>query len=93
MVGASLRGMPAAYYVSIQLDLDVSCDGWSDLELCDTEASSSADSTVVLEGRAANDRPQLVDRTRCDLSDLGGTRIATGLLLAGLWDSVSGLCC
>lgn len=63
------------------------------LQLSKGEATASTHAAVVLDGRAADDGPQLVDGAGSDLSSLGLASIATALLLAGLWFRVSGHVC
>lgn len=62
--------------------LPTSC---SYLQLRDREATTGAHTTVVLDGGAAHDRPELVDGTRGELGGLFGARIPARLLLAGLF--------
>ena len=54
------------------------------LQLGEREATASAHTAVVLDGRAADHRPQAVDRARCDLSSLLLASIPTALLATGL---------
>jgi hypothetical protein len=54
------------------------------LELSDGEATASTNATVVLDGRAADDRPQLVDGAGSDGSSLCAACQPAGDLLAGL---------
>lgn len=83
MVGANLRGIPAAcscQYNGFLYGLALR----TDLELCQAETATSTYSSVVLDAGAAYDRSELVDRAGCYLSSFGDTRIATGLLATRL---------
>jgi hypothetical protein len=64
--------------------------GPSYLELSKGEATAGADTTVVLDGRASNNRPQLVDGAGSDGSSLCAARQPTGDLLSGLFSSSYG---
>lgn len=57
------------------------------LELSEGEATTGADATVVLDGRASDNRPQLVDGAGSDGSSLRAARQPTGDLLSGLFSS------
>lgn len=54
------------------------------LELSESEATAGADATVVLKGRASDDRPQLVDGAGSDGGSLCAACQPAGDLLAGL---------
>ena len=54
------------------------------LELSQAESSSGTNSTVVLDGWAADNWSQLVDWARGDSGGLCDTGIASGLLATGL---------
>lgn len=85
MVGASLRGMPASCSdISAATAADHATALVAHLQLGEREATTRTHAAVVLEGRAANDRPQLVDWARSDLGDLLNASIATALLAASL---------
>jgi hypothetical protein len=54
------------------------------LQLNERETTAGTDTAVVLDGRAADDGPKLVDGPGGYLRSLGNTSIASGLLLARL---------
>lgn len=54
------------------------------LQLNERETTAGTDTAVVLDGRAADDGPELVDRPGGYLRSLGNTSIASGGLLARL---------
>ena len=54
------------------------------LQLSKRETTAGADTAVVLDGRAADDGPELVDGPGGYLRGLGNASIASGLLLARL---------
>lgn len=54
------------------------------LELSEREATTSTNTAVVLDGRAADDRPQTVHWTWSDLGSLVLTGIASALLATWL---------
>ena len=54
------------------------------LEFGERKASSSTDFAIVLDGRAADDGSQFVNRARCNSCGFGLTSIATALFAAGL---------
>ena len=56
----------------------------SGLQLSQAEATAGADTAVVLQGGAANDRAELVDGAGSDGSGLSNASIAASLLAAGL---------
>ena len=80
--------MPAALLLLVFFQAYL--DRKSYLELSKGETTTSADATVVLDGRAADDGPQLVHRTGSDLGSLCLTSIATRLFLASLYFQASG---
>lgn len=57
------------------------------LQLSESEAAAKADSSVVLDGRAPDDGPQLVDGPGSDGSSLHTSRISAADLLSGLFPS------
>ena len=81
MVGASLRGMPASYNQRSERVVSVEMfGGASYLQLSERETTASAHAAVVLDGRVADDRPQLVDWARRKL----GSLLDAGIASAGL---------
>lgn len=68
----------------LQLKYRGICRDYAYLQLGQGEPPAGADTTVVFDGRATDDRSQLVDRTRRDGRGLGDARIATAKLAAGL---------
>lgn len=83
MVGASLRGIPAALETS-QSRFDAARQQDTHLELSQAETTAGADAAVVLEGRAADNGAELVDGAGSDGSGLSSASVAASLLLAGL---------
>lgn len=59
------------------------------LELSQSEATTGADAAVVLDGRASDNRSELVDRARGQSGGLGLTSSASSRLLTGL-DCIQG---
>ena len=58
--------------------------GASYLQLGEREATTGANAAVVLDGRVANDGPQLVDWARCELRSLLNASIASAGLATRL---------
>ena len=81
MVDASLRGIPASCssrYEHMRHVMLFFGDPY--LQLSERETTTSANAAVVLDGRVADDRPQLVDWARCELRSL----LNAGIASAGL---------
>ena len=60
------------------------CNRVSYLQLGESETSTSAHTTVVLDSRAAHDRSQPIDGTRSDFGSFRNARLTAALLAAGL---------
>lgn len=85
MVGASFRGMPASCSdISATTAADHATALVTHLQLGERETTTRTHATVVLEGRAMDNWPQLVDWARSDFGDLRNASIATALLAASL---------
>ncbi len=54
------------------------------LQLGESEASTSAHTTIVLDSRAAHNRSQSINRTRSDLDSFRNASLTAALLAAGL---------
>lgn len=83
MVGASLRGIPAACLVVSLSSYILDC-GAAYLELSQAEATASTNTAVVLDGGAADDGSQFVGWARGNGSSLCLAGISAGLLATGL---------
>lgn len=58
--------------------------GVSHLQLLQSEPPTGADAAVVLDSRASDNRPQVIDRSGRNSSDLGKTSISSAVLTARL---------
>jgi hypothetical protein len=82
IVDASLRGIPASYFFVRTMLLSESQSSY--LQFGEGETTSSSNTAVILDGRASDDRSQLVNwswRDGCSLCDTG---VTTSQLAAGL---------
>lgn len=60
------------------------CSPISYLQLGESETSTSAHTTVVLDSRTAHDRSQSIDRTRSDFGSFRNASLTAALLASGL---------
>jgi len=93
MVGASLRGMPAALVSGQLLQTAMGRSNMNThLQLSKGETTAGADTAVVLESRATDNGAELVDGAGSDGGSLSSASVAASLLLAGLGLILSGTC-